>query len=102
MRLYLFFVLLCGSSVLAGGRETEALKRADAFFAASAKAQLDVSKRPEFKGTVATAETRDFWRTRSEFGGHGTEEHWMANGQSYWLIGEAMASEMVKLLTADK
>lgn len=62
------------------------------------KAQMDVSNRPEFKGTVATAETRDFWRTRSKFGGHGTEEHWMANGESYWLIGESMALEMVRLL----
>jgi hypothetical protein len=60
-------------------------------------AQLSISERPEFKGTVATAETRDFWRPREEYGARGTTEHWMANGESYWLIGEAMGREMLKL-----
>ena len=63
------------------------------------KAQLDVAKRPEFKGTVAAAETRDFWRPREQHGGRGTETHWMANGESYWLIGEAMGKAMVELLS---
>jgi len=66
------------------------------------QAQIYASKRPEFEGTVATAETRDFWRPRATYGGHGTEEHWMANGESYWLIGEAMALEMVDLLVRDR
>lgn len=64
------------------------------------QAQLAVSQLPEFKGNVATAETRDFWRPRETHGGNGTEEHWNANGESYWLIGEAMAGEMLKLLDA--
>lgn len=59
-------------------------------------AQLAVAKRPEFKGTVKTAETRDFWRPREEFGGRGTETHWMANGESYWLIGDAMGRAMLE------
>jgi len=52
----------------------------------------------DHKGNVATAETRDFWRPRETHGGNGTEEHWNANGESYWLIGEAMAGEMLTLL----
>jgi hypothetical protein len=34
------------------------------------KAQVAISQKAEFKGNVATAETRDFWRPREEFGGH--------------------------------
>ena len=62
------------------------------------EAQWAVAQRPEFQGSVATAETRDFWRPREEHGGHGTETHWMANGESYWLIGESMGREMIRLL----
>tara|TARA_B110000908_G_scaffold102729_1_gene121067 strand:- start:11074 stop:12138 length:1065 start_codon:yes stop_codon:yes gene_type:complete len=61
-------------------------------------AQLNVAKLPGFKGTVSTAETRDFWRPRAEFGGRGTETHWMANGESYWLIGDSMGQAMLDLL----
>jgi len=63
-------------------------------------AQLAVPLRPEFKGTVATVETRDFWRPNKEFGGSGQGIHWNGNGESYWLMGEAMGREMVKLLGA--
>lgn len=65
------------------------------------KAQLTVPNRPEFKGTVAAAETRDFWRPREQHGGHGTETHWMANGETYWLIGESMGNEMLKLISGE-
>ena len=30
--------------------------------------------------------------------GHGTEEHWNANGESYCLIAESMGNEMVRIL----
>jgi len=64
-------------------------------------AQLAVPLRPEFKGTVATVETRDFWRPVEQFGsGGGGGIHWNGNGESYWLMGEAMGREMVKLLGA--
>jgi pimeloyl-ACP methyl ester carboxylesterase len=62
------------------------------------QAQRAVSKRPEFRGNVATAETCDFWRPREQFGGRGTWQHWNANGESYWLIGRAMGRQMLKLL----
>ncbi len=61
-------------------------------------AQVAISQRPEFKGNVATAETRDFWRPREQFGGSNQGIHWNGNGESYWLMGEAMGQEMVKLL----
>jgi hypothetical protein len=60
-------------------------------------AQLAVPLRPEFKGTVATVETRDFWRPSKEFGASSQGIHWNGNGESYWLMGEAMGREMVKL-----
>lgn len=62
------------------------------------EAQWKVAKRPEFEGTVVTAETRDFWRPREEHGGRGTETHWMANGETYWLIGDSMGRAMLELL----
>ena len=65
-------------------------------------AQIKVAKRPEFKETVRTAETRDFWRPREQHGGHGTETHWMANGESYWLIGDSMGQAMLGLLKSSK
>lgn len=63
-----------------------------------AQAQLAVPKMKAFQGNVITAETRDFWRPRPEHGGRGTETHWMANGESYWLIGEAMGEAMLELI----
>ncbi len=60
---------------------------------------IAVARRPEFKGAVACAETRDFWRPREKFGGDKQGNHWHGNGESYWLIGEAMGKEMVKLLS---
>jgi alpha-galactosidase len=61
-------------------------------------AQLAVPLRPEFKSTVATVETRDFWRSQEQFGGNNQGIHWNGNGESYWLMGEAMGDGMVKLL----
>jgi len=61
-------------------------------------AQVAVPLRPEFKGTVATVETREFWRAPEQFGaGGGGGIHWNGNGESYWLMGEAMGQAMVKL-----
>lgn len=60
-------------------------------------AQQAVSKRPEFKATVATTETRDFWRPQEQFGGGKQGYHWNTNGESYWLIGEAMGKTMIEL-----
>ena len=65
-------------------------------------AQMALPTRPEFKGVAAVAETRDFYRPQAMFGGNKQTIHWHANGESYWLMGEAMGREMVKLLGQGK
>jgi alpha-galactosidase len=65
-------------------------------------AQLAVPLWPEFKGAAATVETRDFWRSQEQFGGNNQGIHWNGNGESYWLMGEAMGRAMVKLLEPGK
>ncbi len=65
-------------------------------------AQLAVPLRSEFNGTVATVETRDFWRSQEPFGGNNQGIHWNGNGESYWLMGEAMGLAMVELLKNPK
>jgi alpha-galactosidase len=62
------------------------------------EAQLAVPLRPEFKGSAAAVETRDFWRAQEKFGGNNQAIHWNGNGESYWLVGEAMGRAMVKLM----
>jgi hypothetical protein len=57
----------------------------------------DPKKFPKFNGNVAAIETRDFDRpvemSPSNFG-----YHWKHNGESHWLVGEAMAREMIRLM----
>jgi Carbohydrate esterase, sialic acid-specific acetylesterase len=61
-------------------------------------AQLAVPLRPEFKETVTTVETRDFFRAQEPFGGNNQTIHWNGNGESYWLMGDAMGQAMVELM----
>jgi alpha-galactosidase len=61
-------------------------------------AQFAVSKRPEFKDAAVTVETRDFYRPQDPFGGNKQGIHWHGNGESYWLVGEAMGHAMLSLL----
>jgi len=60
-------------------------------------AVADTAKYPQFKGNVATIDARPFWRDEkispSNFG-----YHWNHNGESHYLIGEAMGQAMVKLI----
>ena len=65
-------------------------------------AQLTLPTRPEFKGAAATTETRDFYRPQDPFGGNKQTIHWHGNGESYWLVGDAMGRDMVKLLEKGK
>jgi Carbohydrate esterase, sialic acid-specific acetylesterase len=65
-------------------------------------AQMALPTRPEFQGAAATVETRGFYRPQEPFGGNNQTIHWHANGESYWLMGEAMGREMVKLLEKGK
>jgi alpha-galactosidase len=61
----------------------------------------DPKKHPEFAGTVASVETRGFARTAkdspSDF-----DYHWNHNGESHYLVGEAMGQAMVKLIGRKK
>jgi len=65
-------------------------------------AQMALPTLPEFKGAAATTETRDFYRPQETFGGNKQNIHWHGNGESYWLMGEAMGRDMVDLLKAKK
>ncbi len=62
------------------------------------EAQLALPNRPGFKGNVATVETRDFYRSQEKFGGNNQTIHWHGNGESYWLMGEAMGQAMVEMM----
>jgi len=62
------------------------------------EAQLALPSRPEFTGSVATVETRDFYRSQEKFGGNNQTIHWNGNGESYWLMGEAMGRAMVEMM----
>ncbi len=58
------------------------------------KAQAAVAERKEFQGNVVCVETRDFFRgypSRHNY-------HWNNNGETLYLIGDAMGKAMVKLL----
>ena len=50
---------------------------------------------------VHCIDTRDFYRPEDEPPGRGDIEHWFSNAESYFLIGDTMGREMVKLLKAD-
>lgn len=60
-------------------------------------AQHAVAKRREFKGTIASVETRDFFRPAEESPSR-QGYHWNSNAETYYLIGESMGKAMVKLL----
>ena len=60
-------------------------------------AQHAVAKRKEFAGTVASVETRDFFRPAEESPSR-QGYHWNGNAETYYLIGEGMGKAMVKLL----
>lgn len=65
------------------------------------QAQLAVSdytKYPEFLGTVASVETRDFARDKMPSSPGDEIYHWNNNCESYWLIGKAMGEAMFKLI----
>jgi alpha-galactosidase len=58
------------------------------------KAQAAVAEHDEFKGNVVCVETRDFFRPYPSRHNY----HWNFNGETQYLIGEAMGRAMAKLL----
>jgi alpha-galactosidase len=64
------------------------------------KAQLavgDAKQHPEYAGTVASVDTRDFWREVDESPTN-QDYHYNRNAETYMLIGDALGREMVRLL----
>ncbi|MEI7901612.1 MAG: sialate O-acetylesterase [bacterium] len=62
------------------------------------KAQAAVAARPEFKGSVLFVETRDFVRKPEDSPHPGHGHHEFGNAETYFLVGDAMAKGMMKLL----
>ena len=64
------------------------------------KAQMavgDPKKHPEFAGTVASVDIRDFWREVDE-SPTGQDYHYNRNAETYMLVGDALGRAMVRLL----
>ena len=61
------------------------------------QAVSDPQKHPEFAGTVATVDTRDFWREVDESPVN-QDYHYHRNAETYMLIGDALGRAMVGLL----
>jgi hypothetical protein len=57
----------------------------------------DPKQHPEFAGTVASIDTRPFWRSRGE-SPTGTGYHYNHNAETYVLTGDALGRAMVRLL----
>jgi len=63
------------------------------------KAQMavgDPKKHPEFAGTVASVDTRDFWREVDE-SPMSQDYHYNRNAETYMLVGDALGRAMVRL-----
>ncbi|MBC8324053.1 MAG: hypothetical protein H8E27_00260 [Verrucomicrobia subdivision 3 bacterium] len=64
------------------------------------KAQMavgDVKQHPEYAGTVASVDTRDFWREIDE-SPRNQDYHYHRNAETYMLTGDALGRAMVGLL----
>jgi len=64
------------------------------------KAQMavgDPGKHPEFAGTVASVDTRDFWREVDE-SPRAQDYHYNRNAETYMRVGDALGRAMVRLL----
>ena len=57
----------------------------------------DAKQHPEFAGTVASVDTRDFWREVEE-SPREQDYHYNRNPETYLLVGEAMGRAMVPML----
>ena len=61
------------------------------------QAQAAAAARPQFKGTAACVETRDFFRPGDDSPSrHGF--HWNCNAETCFLIGDSMGKAMIRLL----
>jgi hypothetical protein len=60
-------------------------------------AVADPKKHPEYAGTIATVDTRDFWRDVDDSPTN-QDYHYNRNAETYALTGDAMGRAMVRLL----
>jgi hypothetical protein len=58
----------------------------------------DYTTYPEFEGNVAVTDTQDFWRPVAESPSDTQGYHWNRNAETYFLIGNAMAEEMMDMI----
>ena len=62
--------------------------------------QQSIAASPQYQGTVAYVETRDFWPekdARDAFR-YPSHERWFDNAESFYLMGNAIGKQMLKLL----
>ena len=62
------------------------------------RAQAAVAERPEFQGNVAFVGTKRFFRPK-DVSPSGQAYHWNTNAETYFLIGDAMAQAMIRLIS---
>ncbi len=68
---------------------------------AAQMAVADPAKHPEFAGTVATVDIRDFWREVDESPTN-QDYHYNRNAETYMLVSDALGRAMVDLLEGRK
>ena len=62
------------------------------------EAQRNACQRKEWKGRVSFVKTTNFARPKEESPNVGHGHHWFGNAESYFLIGDSLGKEMVRLL----
>ncbi len=60
------------------------------------RAQAAATRRYEWNGSVGFVKTQSFWREK-ENSPTGQGYHWNSNAETYWLIGQAMGREMLRI-----
>ncbi len=60
------------------------------------KAVADPQKHPELAGTLATVDTRPFWR-EPDVSPRAQDYHYNRNAETYYLVGDALGRAMVEL-----
>ncbi len=62
------------------------------------QAELNVSKYPEFDGTVVSVDTRPFARDPSPASPTDFIYHWNSNAESYWLLGQNLGRSIMNII----
>ena len=65
------------------------------------KVQAAAADRKEFRGTVAFVSTSSFARPSEQSPNTTHGHHWYGNAESYFLIGDALGKQMLKMLPDD-